>query len=120
MVATAYVIAALIGAGLIVISLRFLLVPESAAAGFGVPGTAAGAYFSVKAVRDLATALLIFVLLALGEPRTLGWAFLAMAVIPLGDAIIVARRGGHPALAYGMHGGTAAVTVAAALLLLLS
>ncbi|WP_433433221.1 DUF4267 domain-containing protein [Nonomuraea sp. CA-141351] len=123
MVTTAYVIAALIGITLVVVSLRFFFVPEAAASAFGVPGTTSGmdggAYFSVKAIRDLGSALVIFVLIALGDAHALGWAVLVSAVIPAGDAIIVARRGGHPALAYAMHGGTAVVAVAVALMLLL-
>ncbi|MET7337230.1 DUF4267 domain-containing protein [Nonomuraea sp. NPDC005650] len=117
-------IAALVGIGLVVVGLRFLLVPEAAAKAFGVPGSTsgmdAGAYFSVKAVRDLGTALAVFVLIAVADAHTLGWVILAMSIIPVGDCLIVARRGGHPGLAYGMHGGTALVSVAAAVLLLLA
>ncbi|MEV4015836.1 DUF4267 domain-containing protein [Nonomuraea angiospora] len=124
MVTTAYVIAALVGIALVVISLRFFLVPEAAAKAFGVPGSAsgmdAGAYFSVKAVRDLATALAIFVLIAVADAHTLGWVFLVMSIIPVGDGLIVARRGGHPSLSWGMHGGTALVSAAAGVLLLLA
>ncbi|MDX3104914.1 DUF4267 domain-containing protein [Nonomuraea angiospora] len=123
MVTTAYVIAALVGLALVVISLRFFLVPEAAAKGFGVPGSAsgmdAGAYFSVKAVRDLGTALAIFVLIAVADAHTLGWVFLVMSVIPVGDALIVARRGGHAGISWGVHGGTALVSIAAGVLLLL-
>lgn len=123
MLVTAYVIAALVGVALVTVALRFFFVPEAAAKAFGVPGTASGAdtgaYFSVKAIRDLATALAIFVLIALQDAQALGWVILAMAVIPIGDAAIVARRGGHPALSYAMHGGTAVVSVATALALLL-
>ncbi|MEU6783543.1 DUF4267 domain-containing protein [Nonomuraea angiospora] len=124
MVTTAYVIAALVGVGLVVVSLRFFLVPEAAAKAYGVPGSAAGmdagAYFSVKAVRDLATALAIFVLIAVADAHTLGWVILVMSIIPVGDALIVARRGGHPSLSWGMHGGTALVSVAAGVLLVLA
>lgn len=124
MVATAYVIAALVGIALVVISLRFFLVPEAAAKAFGVPGSAsgvdAGAYFSVKAVRDLGTALAIFVLIAVADAHTLGWVFVVMSIIPAGDALIVARRGGHPGLWLGVHGATALVSVAAGVLLLLA
>ncbi|MFF4623506.1 DUF4267 domain-containing protein [Nonomuraea jabiensis] len=124
MVTTAYVIAALVGIALVVVSLRFFLVPEAAAKAYGVPGSAsgtdAGAYFSVKAVRDLATALAIFVLIAVADAHTLGWVIVVMSIIPVGDALVVARRGGHPGLSWGMHGGTALVSVAAGVLLLLA
>ncbi|MFI7635588.1 DUF4267 domain-containing protein [Nonomuraea sp. NPDC049400] len=116
-------IVALIGIALVVISLRFFLGPEAAATAFGVPSTTSGmdtgAYLSVKAIRDLASALIIFALIALGDAQALGWVTLAMSIIPVGDAAIVARRGGHPALSYAMHGGTAVVAAAAGLVLVL-
>ncbi|MEV6033720.1 DUF4267 domain-containing protein [Nonomuraea sp. NPDC052116] len=124
MVTTAYVIAALVGIGLVVVGLRFLLVPEAAAKAYGVPGSASGmdtgAYFSVKAVRDLGTALAIFVMIAVADAHTLGWVILVMCIIPLGDALIVARRGGHPSISWGIHGATALVSAAAGVLLLLA
>jgi len=42
---------------------------------------------------------------------------LAATVIPVGDAVIVLRRGGQKARAYGVHGATAAAMVAIAVIL---
>jgi hypothetical protein len=48
-----------------------------------------------------------------------GWWILAMAVIPIGDAAIVLRRGRSKLIAYGVHGATAALMLAVAGLLLI-
>jgi hypothetical protein len=112
---------ALIGVGIIVIGARFLRNPAAGAAGFGVPVPLRGnadAYLAAKGVRDIATGLVTLVLLALGDRRALGWMSLAAAVIPASDAVIVLRRKGSPAVAYGVHGATAAVVLANAYLLL--
>ncbi|MER7077462.1 protein of unknown function [Saccharopolyspora kobensis] len=109
--------------GLFVVSfgLRFVVDGAGAAAGFGIPdwpqGNAAG-YFTVKGVRDLFCAAVIFILLALGQRRALAWVALAAAAIPFGDTIAVLSSGGSPAAAFGIHAATGVVVVVAALLLL--
>lgn len=120
----AYVLAGLIGAGIIVIGARALWAPQ-AAAGFGIPGTptddrAFQAWLSVKAVRDIASGLFVFVLLAGATPHLLGWFMLAATGIPVGDALIVLRSNGPKATAYGVHGATAVVMLAISLLLLVA
>jgi len=50
---------------------------------------------------------------------TLGLFLLVTAFIPAGDMLVVLRYRGSRALAYGMHGGTAAVLVVTGALLLL-
>jgi Domain of unknown function (DUF4267) len=47
----------------------------------------------------------------------LGWFELAASTIPIGDALIVLRRNGSKATAYGVHGATAAVLLVTAALL---
>ncbi|MEV5538880.1 DUF4267 domain-containing protein [Saccharopolyspora shandongensis] len=100
---------------------RFLIDPNGAAEGFGIPnwpqGDAAG-YFIIKGVRDLVCALIIFILLALRQRRALGWIALADAIIAFGDAIAVLTHGGTPAAAFGIHAATGVVVVVAGILLL--
>jgi len=72
----------------------------------------------VKGVRDVASGLMTFVLIAAREPRVLAGFMLAATVIPVGDAVIVLRRGGRKPTAYGVHGATAAAMVATAAILL--
>lgn len=120
----AYVLAGLIGAGIIVIGARALWTPQ-AAAGFGIPGTPTDnpnfqAWLSVKAVRDIASGLFVFVLLAGATPHLLGWFMLAATGIPVGDALIVLRSNGPKATAYGVHGATAVVMLAISVLLLVA
>ncbi len=112
----------LICVGITVVGLRFFFAPRQSAAGFGVAiepeAQKAAAYLSVKAVRDLASGLVLLALILAGPPHALGWFMLAAAVIPIGDAVIVLRNGGPKILAYAMHGTTAVVMLLAAGLLL--
>ncbi|WP_433249077.1 DUF4267 domain-containing protein [Streptosporangium sp. CA-135522] len=123
LISVAYVLSALIGVGIIFVGLRFMFAPVASAEGFGVAAPAeggSGAYFAVKGIRDIASGLIIFALLALGQHDALGWMMLAATVIPVGDAVIVLKWRGPRSLAYGMHGATAAVMAAIAACLLLA
>ncbi|GAA0689873.1 DUF4267 domain-containing protein [Kitasatospora atroaurantiaca] len=104
-------LAALGGIGIILIGTRFLLDPDGAASGFGIPswphGEAAG-YLDVKGLRDIVSGLVILALLATGQRRALGWALIIEAVTPTGDMLIVLSHGGTAAAAFGIHGATAA------------
>jgi hypothetical protein len=114
-----YGLAALIAAGIMAIGLRFLLAPERAAAGFGVPAgrEGNGAYLAAKGIRDIVSGIFVVILLAAGMPHVLAWFLLAAALIPAGDMIVVLRHRGPKATAYGVHGVTIAVLLAAAALL---
>lgn len=113
-----YVLAGLIAAAIIVIGARFLLAPAAAAEGYGVPGE--GAYLSVKGIRDIASGLIVIVLMVAGATHLLSWVLLAATIIPVADAVIVLRSGGTKSVAFGIHGGTAVVMVVTAALLLMS
>jgi Domain of unknown function (DUF4267) len=120
----AYTLAGLIGAGIIFIGARFFVAPRVAAAGYGVQPDlsqkAAGAYLSVKGVRDIATGLFVFILMAAGATHLLGWVILAATIIPIADAAIVLANGGPKSIAFGVHGLTAAVMLVTSALLLIS
>ena len=117
-----YGLSGLLGAGIIVIGARFLLAPQAAAAGYGITtepsGAASDPYLAVKGVRDIASGVVAFVLLAAGKPHTLGRYLAAYSMVPVGDAVIVLRHNGAKATAYGVHGTTAAVMLGTAALLL--
>ncbi|WP_018680365.1 DUF4267 domain-containing protein [Actinokineospora enzanensis] len=124
LITIADVLAGLIGAGIIVIGARALWAPR-AAAGFGIPGTptedpAFRAWLSVKAVRDIASGVFLFVLMIAATPQVLGWFMLAAAGIPVGDALIVLRSKGPRSVAYGVHAATAAVMLVIGVLLLVA
>ena len=57
------------------------------------------------------------ILLAAQMPHLLGWSSWLPIIIPIGDAIIVLRRGGPRATAYGVHATTAAAVLITAALL---
>lgn len=120
----AYTLAGLLGAGIVFIGARFILAPRVAAAGYGVQPdlgqSSVGAYLSVKGVRDIASGLIVFILIAAGATHLLGWVMLAATVIPLADTAIVLGHGGSKSIALGVHGLTAAVMLTTAALLLLS
>ncbi|WP_232344767.1 DUF4267 domain-containing protein [Actinoplanes awajinensis] len=112
----AYGLAIVLDLFIIVIGVRFLLQPEPAAAGYGVPAPA-GAYLSVKGVRDLTYGLVGLALLAFGGATASAWFMLVVTLAPLGDTVIVLRNGGTKAVAFGIHFATAvAVLISAALL----
>jgi hypothetical protein len=121
LITIANVLAGLIGVAVILMGANALRAPR-VAAGFGIPDTPTGdptfqAWLAVKAVRDIAAGLLLLVMLAGATPHLLAWSILAAAVIPVGDALIVLRRKGPRATAYGVHGATAAVMLATSVLL---
>jgi hypothetical protein len=120
----AYVLAGLIGLGIIVIGARFLLAPRTAAAAYGVAveraSGQADAYLAVKGVRDIASGLFVFILMAARATHLLAWLMLAATIIPIMDASIVLTHHGSRATAYGVHGATAAVMLATAGLLFIS
>jgi Domain of unknown function (DUF4267) len=112
----------LLGLGIIAIGVRFLVAPQTAAAGYGVAIEeeirGAGAYLSAKGVRDIVSGLVVFLLIATAGHRVLGGWMLLMALIPIGDAVVVLRSGGSRATAYGVHVATAAVMAVIGILLL--
>lgn len=118
----AYVLAGLIGVAIVFIGARFIVAPRVAAAGYGVEPDlterSVGAYLTVKGVRDIASGLFVFVLMAAGATHLLGWVILAATIIPVADAVIVLGNGGSRAIAFGVHGATAAVMLVTAALLL--
>lgn len=101
---------------IIFIGARFLLRPEAAATGYGVPSSRS-AYLTVKGVRDLTYGLVGLALLAFAGTGAEAWFMLVVALAPIGDTWIVLRNGGTKAVAFGIHLATAAVVLISAALL---
>lgn len=125
----ASIVSGVIGVGIIFLGARFLMAPQAAAAGYGVPAEPRGAqtqagspypWLYAKGVRDVASGIFILVLLANRAPHLLGAFMAAASIIPVGDAVIVLRSGGTRAVAFGIHGATAAVILAASAALLMA
>ena len=118
MIQTGYLLAGLIAAAIVFIGVRFLWDPAAAARDFGIaqsppPSTGLTAWLAVKGVRDIASGLFVLLLMASAPPRLLGEFLLVASLIAMGDAATVLRSGGSRAAAFGIHGLTALVIVAA-------
>jgi hypothetical protein len=112
----AYTLAIVLDLLVVFIGARFLLQPEAAAAGYGVPAKP-NAYLTVKGVRDLSYGILGLALIAFAGPFAAAWFMLVVALNPLGDTLIVLRNGGTKAVAFGIHFATAVVVLISAALL---
>jgi hypothetical protein len=99
------------------IGARFLLAPSIATAGFGVAENRRRAFTNIKGVRDITSGIVPLVVLATGGSHVFGWALLAAAITPIGDAIIVVTNGGTLRHALTVHGATAVVLIIAGLIL---
>ncbi|MBB3674755.1 DUF4267 domain-containing protein [Modestobacter versicolor] len=119
MTVPALVLAVLACAGIIALGVRFLLRPRQATAGFGVAPGSTRALTAIKGVRDITSGTVLLVVWAAAGQTALGWGLVAAALTPAADAVIVLTNGGRPATAFGVHGVTAALLVAAGLVLAL-
>ncbi|MBO2453145.1 DUF4267 domain-containing protein [Actinomadura barringtoniae] len=115
----AYGLAIVLVALVTFVGLRFLVVPQPAAAAYGVPAQHddAAAYLTIKGLRDFTFGLIGIALLAFASAHAAGWYMLIAAIAPFGDTFVVLRHGGAKATAFGIHFATAVcVLISAALL----
>ncbi|MGW4540005.1 DUF4267 domain-containing protein [Streptomyces chartreusis] len=122
MTVTAYTLAVVLNLFCLFLGYRFLLQPASAATGYGVPARPegdAGAYLSVKGLRDGTFGVVGLALLFFVGARAEAWFMLAVALVPLFDTLIVLRNGGAKATAFGIHFATAVAVLISAVLLFL-
>lgn len=115
-------LAGLLALAIILMGSRYLVDPNPAAAGFGIPGalgeaSQGAAWLAVKAVRDIAIGIAIAALVIDGAHRQLAYLMIATSLIPIADGTIVLRAGGPKAIACGIHWTTAALMLTAAALL---
>ncbi|MFB9830622.1 DUF4267 domain-containing protein [Actinoallomurus acaciae] len=115
----AYGLAIVLNLLILFIGARFLFVPRPAAAGYGVPAKKDGdaAYLTIKGLRDGGYGLLGLALLAFAGATAEAWFMLVVALVPLGDTVIVLRNGGTKAVAFGIHFATAVIVLVNAVLL---
>ena len=83
------------------------------------PGGDVGAYLTIKGLRDGTLGLVGLALLAFAGAQAEAWLMLVVALVPLGDTLIVLRNGGTKAVAFGIHFATAVVVLISAVLLFL-
>ncbi|MFJ8059924.1 DUF4267 domain-containing protein [Streptomyces sp. NPDC096142] len=123
MTITAYTLAIALDLFCLFLGYRFLFRPGPAATGYGVPADPAGdagAYLTIKGVRDGTLGLVGLAVLAFAGTHAEAWFMLCAAVIPFGDTAIVLRHGGAKAVAFGIHFATAIVVLISAALLFLA
>ena len=118
MTIAAYALAVLLDLLVLFVGARFLYSPQAAAHDYGVPSTPGTTpYLSIKGLRDGSFGLLGLALLAFVGARAEAWYMLIVALLPLGDTVIVLRSGGSRAAAYGIHFATAVLVLVSAALL---
>jgi hypothetical protein len=88
------VLAALIALGVICIGIREFLYPAVAATGFGVQlfDSRDADFLAIKAARDVTSAILVLIVLALRNRRLLACTSGALTLIPIFDGLIVLRH----------------------------
>ena len=106
-------------AGIIVVGIRFLLQPRQATLDFGVAVDNLRALTEIEGARDITSGVVLLVVLASAGRVTFGWALVAAAITPTADALIVRTNGGKLGKGLSVHGLTAAVLIAAGLVLAL-
>ncbi|MER5379072.1 DUF4267 domain-containing protein [Streptomyces sp. NBC_00647] len=116
---TAYGLAIALDLLVLFIGVRFLVQPRPAATGYGVPAEPDGdaAYLEIKGLRDAVSGVMGLALLAFAGATAGAWFMLTVALVPLGDTLIVLRHGGTKAVAFGIHFATAVLVLVSAGLL---
>src|SRR3954451_15605082 len=105
---------------IIVLGVRFIVQPRQATLDFGIAVDDLRGLTEIKGARDIASGVVLLVAWAAAGPTALGWLLVAAAITPTADALIVLTKGGTLAKALGIHALTAALLVAAGLILALA
>jgi hypothetical protein len=111
-------LAALLAVAIIAIGAQYVLSPRSATRSFGLPLPEEGAnvawWLRLKGVRDITAGLVVFAFMAWSGARGVGLFLLVAALIPVGDMLTIFAAKGSLKHAFGVHGLTAVVMLAAA------
>jgi hypothetical protein len=113
----ALLVALLAAVAIVALGARFLLAPRTAMLGYGVAPDNLRALTEIKGVRDITSGVIMFIVWAAAGRTALGWALVAVTLTPAADALIVRANGGKLSVALGIHGVTAALLLAAGLVL---
>lgn len=122
MIVAGLAITALSGLAIAVIGLMYLLAPRTTATSFGltdIPDTSSTPWLRIKGVRDATCGVVAGVLLLTAPLSAIGWAVLAFALIPLGDAATVLASRGSRVAAWCIHAPTALLMIVGAVFLIL-
>ena len=115
-------VAVVVALAIITLGILYLARPKATMPSFGLPlprdETNVFWWLRLKGSRDVASGMVVLALVARGETDVLGLVLLILAIIPLGDMSVILTAKGSQGTAFGVHGVTAALMVAAALPLL--
>ncbi|RWY55918.1 DUF4267 domain-containing protein [Mucilaginibacter gilvus] len=97
----------LIAAGIIIIGVRFMLVPRTGAAGFGIPlsSNLDLAFGRIKGIRDIFSGLALLPLLFFRMKKATAYVFTAAIIVPATDCLLVYLNNG-PIMSQLIHGIT--------------
>ncbi|MEO6848993.1 MAG: DUF4267 domain-containing protein [Mucilaginibacter sp.] len=97
-----------IAVGIIIVGVRFILLPRAGAAGFGIPlsSDADLAYGKIKGIRDIFSGLALLPLLFFRMKKATAFVFTAAIIVPVTDCFLVYLNNG-PDLSQLVHGITA-------------
>jgi hypothetical protein len=110
----------LLAAGIIFVGIRFMIVPQVGATGFGISFSNAGdaVYGKIKGIRDAFSGLVLLPFLWMHMRRVTAWVFTITIIVPITDAFIILTTNGINDTAHLLiHGGTAFVMVITSVLL---
>jgi hypothetical protein len=116
-------LATLVALAIIVIGALYLSRPRAATRSFGLPlpedGPNIDWWLRLKGVRDIVSGLIVLTMMVWGGPHMLGIILLVLAIIPIGDMLIILAANGSTRSALGMHGLTALLMILAGVALTL-
>jgi hypothetical protein len=116
-------VALLVALGIIAIGAQYVASPRIATRSFGLPLPEEGAniawWLRLKGVRDIVSGLAVLAFMAWGGLRAVGILLLVLAVIPVGDMLVVLAGKGSARHAFGIHGFTALLMILAAIPLIM-
>ena len=108
-------IAVLAAIAIIVLGAMYLFTPMTVSRSFGLPlpgdGPNIPPWLRLKGSRDIVSGLVVFALVAWGQPCILGIVLLILAITPICDMSVVLSAKGSTKTAFGVHGLTAAVMI---------
>ena len=104
---------------IVILGIRFFIVPRQATLDFGVDPDNVRALAAIKGGRDVTLGAIVFLVWAGAGRSAVGWALIGAAVAPMFDATIVLTNGGKLAKAIGVHGVAIVLVLASGLILAL-
>jgi Domain of unknown function (DUF4267) len=111
--------ASLLALAIIAIGTQYVVSPTTATRSFGLPLPEDGAnvawWLRLKGVRDIVSGLTVLAFMAWGFPRGVGIILFVLAIIPVGDMLLILAAKGSARAAFGIHGVTAVLMILAAI-----